>query len=327
VQAKHGARKAAELSLLKPELPIDPSEMLVPREDSSGWAVMHAAAPLERRVRTAAGEIVTTFARAAAAAGVPEVVVSQVADVLGWEFDFTKDLEPGARFRIAYEERVQHGARIDGRLLAAEIQSGGKWHDVYYFAPERGQAGYYDGDGRALGTAFLRYPVAYTRISSGFMARRFHPVLRVHRPHYGVDFAAPIGTPVRAVASGIVERAGWYGGNGRFVKLRHDAAHKTGYAHLSGIAPGIRAGMLVTKGQTIGYVGMSGRATGPHLHFAMYIDGRYADPLKAELPRSRSLHGRRLAAFRDGLTGLSRMLAAADPPPLDEPIVTAALVD
>ena len=227
VQAKQNARNAAGVSLLKLELPIDPREMLVPSEDSSGWAVMHAAAPLERRVRTATGEIVTTFARAAAAAGVPEVVVSQVADVLGWEFDFTKDLEPGARFRIAYEERVQHGARVDGRLLAAEIQSGGKWHDVYYFAPERGQAGYYNGDGRSLGTAFLRYPVAYTRISSGFTARRFHPVLRVHRPHYGVDFAAPIGTAVRAVASGIVERAGWYGGNGRFVKLRHDAAHRT----------------------------------------------------------------------------------------------------
>jgi murein DD-endopeptidase MepM/ murein hydrolase activator NlpD len=262
------ASKSPQPASLRLDLPIDPSELLVSRRDSSGWAVMHAAAPLEQRVRTAAGEIVTTFAHAAADAGVPEVVVSQLADVLGWEFDFTKDLEPGARFRIAYEEEIRHGVRVNGRLLAAELQSGGKWYDAYYFEPERGAAGYFDANGRALGRDFLRYPVAYTRISSGF-GRRFHPVLRVHRPHYGVDFAAPVGTPVRAVASGIVAKSGWYGASGRFVKLRHGGGHETGYAHLSRIAPDIRPGTVVSKGETIGYVGRTGQATGPHLLVAL----------------------------------------------------------
>jgi murein DD-endopeptidase MepM/ murein hydrolase activator NlpD len=314
-------------SLLKLALRVDPGEMLVPHDDSGVWTVRHAAAPLERRVRAATGEITTTFTSAAGESGVPEGVVSQVADALGWEFDFNEDLEPGARFRIAYEETVRYGRPTGARLLAAEIQSGGHWYEAYYFAPQHGgEGGYFDAQGHALGRRFLRYPVAYTRISSGFSPCRFHPVLRIHRPHYGVDFAAPTGTPVRAVADGVVARAGWYGSSGRFVKLRHDDTYATAYAHLSRIADGIRPGAQVKRGDTIGYVGESGLATGPHLHYALYIDGKYADPFKAHLPRSRSLHGRRLVAFDSGLTGFGRLLAASAPMPADEPMVTAKLV-
>jgi murein DD-endopeptidase MepM/ murein hydrolase activator NlpD len=310
------------------DLALSPSDLLVPQYDSLAFMVLHAAVPLERRVRSAAGAITSTFNHAALAAGVPEAVVSQVADVFGWDLDFTKDLEPGARFRIAYEEHVQHGKSVSGQLLAAQLQSGGRWHDAYYYSDREGSEGaFFDNNGRVVGRRFLRYPVAYTRISSGFGARRFHPVLKVHRPHYGVDFAAPTGTPVRAMASGIVTKAGWYGGNGRLVKLRHDPIHQTAYAHLSRIATGLRPGMRVQKGETIGYVGQTGLATGPHLHFAMYLEGRYADPFKVELPRARSLHGQQLSDFRMGLTGLNRMLAAADPLPEDEPIVTAWLKD
>jgi murein DD-endopeptidase MepM/ murein hydrolase activator NlpD len=317
---------AAGVSLLKLALRVDPTELLVPRNDSGVWTVGHAAVPLERQVRSASGEITSTFARTAAETGVPEAVVSQVADALGWELDLNEDLEPGARFRIAYEELVRHGRPMSQRLLAAEIQSGGHWYEAYWYAPPRGEAGYFDAQGRALGRSFLRYPVAYTRISSGFSLRRFHPVLRIHRPHYGVDFAAPIGTPVRAVAAGTVMRAGWYGSSGRFVKLQHDGAYESAYAHLSRIADGIRPGMHVERGDTIGYVGESGLATGPHLHYALYIDGRYADPLKAHLPRARSLHGRRLAGFDAGLAGFGRLLAASAQIPADEPLVTAKLV-
>ncbi|RIK99743.1 MAG: hypothetical protein DCC75_14300 [Proteobacteria bacterium] len=147
-----------------------------------------------------------------------------------------------------------------------------------------GAAHYYDEAGKALGNYFLRYPLKFTRISSAFTHARFHPILKTTRAHNGVDFAAPIGTPVRAVADGVISEAGYNGGSGLMVKIKHGSRYSTAYLHLSKIASGIRSGTRVSRGQVIGGVGMTGLATGPHLHFSLYDGGRYVDPLRSKLP-------------------------------------------
>jgi murein DD-endopeptidase MepM/ murein hydrolase activator NlpD len=170
----------------------------------------------------------------------------------------------------------------------------------------------------------MRYPVDFSRISSVFSQGRFHPVLKKRMPHYGVDFAAPRGTPVRAVADATVNKAKFDWANGNFVKLRHDPVWETGYAHLSRIAEGVQAGARVSKGQVIGYVGSTGRATGPHLHFAMYRSGSYVDPLKAKLPRTDSLERAALMAFRLAIDVIDRSYARSEKLTLGRAAVASA---
>lgn len=272
----------------------------------------------ERGLRVVGSEIEHSLYMTAQANGIPDKIVSDIAEILGWEVNFSNVYE-GATFRVVYEEmtRADTAQTIPGRVLAVSLVNRGKLHEGYYFRmPDGSHAGYYNRTGDGLGRAFLRYPVDYSRISSHFTTKRFHPVLKRNVPHYGVDFAAPTGTPVRAVADGKVLKAGWYGGNGRFVKIRHDSVYETGYAHLSRIESGLKPGSEVRKGDVIGYVGATGMATGPHLHFAMYRNTKYIDPLKAELPRERALDGTTLAAFRitvDMMDGAYAKAGYADP--------------
>jgi murein DD-endopeptidase MepM/ murein hydrolase activator NlpD len=227
--------------------------------------------------------------------------------------------------RLAYKrENRGPNARTGYQLLALEIEGRREWHDSYYFDDARGASGFYDRTGRPIQRAIRHYPVEFSTITSRFRENRPHPVLNVTRPHYGVDFAAPAGTPVRAVARGKVAAAGWQGGAGRFVKLRHGASLASGYAHLARIAPGLKPGQRVRRGQVIGYVGSSGLATGSHLHFVAYKGGRYVDPMSVSFARSRSLRGRRLEAFRDEL---DRLDAAMTQPYKAEPIKTALIMN
>jgi murein DD-endopeptidase MepM/ murein hydrolase activator NlpD len=212
-----------------------------------------------------------------------------------------------------------------GKLLAVELSNAGKHYEGLYYATADGRSsGYYNRRGEGLGRQFLRYPVSFARISSDFSTARYHPVLKRKMPHYGVDFAAPTGTPVKAVADGVVSVAGWQGGNGRFVKMRHDAQYESGYAHLSRIASGVKPGVKVKQGQVIGYVGSTGLATGPHLHFAMYKSGKYVDPLQASLPRTVPLTGSALAGFKAQLGRVERVYAERGMPPFGATKVATA---
>jgi murein DD-endopeptidase MepM/ murein hydrolase activator NlpD len=243
---------------------------------------------------------------------IPDRIISEMAEILGWDINFGRDLQPGSSFRVIYEQltRVDTADTISGRVLAVEVSNRGDLYEGFYFERgENGDGGYYDRDGESLGRSFLRFPVSYSRVSSPFSTARYHPVLKRRIPHYGVDFAAPTGTPVRAVADGKVLKSGWYGGNGRFVKIRHDSVYESGYAHLSRIASGATANAPVKKGQVIGYVGSTGLATGPHLHFAMYQSGKYIDPMRTELPRSQSLAGRELTGFKMKVAMMDRAYA------------------
>jgi murein DD-endopeptidase MepM/ murein hydrolase activator NlpD len=282
-------------------LEIDSRTRLVAERRDGRVVASREPIPHERHVRAVHGEITSSLYDAAIAKRIPRRIISDMAEILGWEINFSTDLRSGASFDVVYDElrRVGSEKSVPGRVLSLKITNRGRTHEGFYFEmPDGTRPGYYNREGEALGRAFLRYPVEFSRISSRFSRARYHPLLKRRRPHYGVDFAAPAGTPVRAVADGTVRKASWDRGNGRVVKIRHGGIYTTDYAHLSRIAPRIKRGVTVTKGQVIGYVGSSGLATGPHLHFVMHRHGRYIDPLKADLPRGHSLSGTALALFR-----------------------------
>jgi len=297
-------------------------------EDTGNTVVAkQKAPPYASSTRVVEGEIVSSLYAEASAKGVPDRIISEAAEVLGWEINLGRDLQRGARFRLAYEETIRVDTRESwaGRLLAIELLNQGKRYEGFHFTTADGKTkGYYNRKGEGLGRAFLRYPVSFSRISSQFSTSRYHPVLKRSRPHYGVDFAAPTGTPVKAAADGVVTVAGWQGGNGRFVKIRHDKQYESGYSHLSRIASGMRPGARVRQGQVIGYVGSTGLASGPHLHFAMYSHGKYVDPLKTALPRTMPLTGSTLASFKSQLSKVDKVYAANGMGPFGAPKVATA---
>jgi murein DD-endopeptidase MepM/ murein hydrolase activator NlpD len=264
------------------------------------------AMPRLAAVRGVAARVEASLATSATAAGVPAPMVAELGDIFGWELDPQSDVRPGDEFRVLYAELRDDAAGTvrPGDILAAEIKTGGRTYTAIRFENEQGESEYYDPDGHALGRRFLKYPVAFTTISSTFSGSRFHPVLKRCRPHLGVDFAAPSGTPVRAVATGVVRFAKYNGEYGNQVAIEHDAVYASSYSHLRRIARGIRLGVTVEKGQVIGYVGRSGMATGPHLHFMLFKDGTYVNPLAASLPADEELTGpyrTRFAALRGEL--------------------------
>lgn len=272
------------------------------------------AMPQLSAVRGVSGRVESSLATSASAAGVPARMVSELADVFGWQVDLATDVRPGDQFRLLYAElRDEEGASRPGDILAAEITSGGRTLTAIRFENERGESEYYDPNGNALGRPFLKYPVDFVAITSEFSDSRMHPVLKRRMPHLGVDFAAPIGTPVRAVASGVVTFAGYASGYGNQVGIEHAAPFGSSYSHLRRIARGVRVGTEVEKGQVIGFVGRTGMATGPHLHFMMFRDGAYVNPLTVALPTDEELTGARRAQFvtlrqelLDRLAGLAR---------------------
>ena len=257
------------------------------------------AMPRLAAVRGVTGRVEASLVTSATAAGIPARMVSELADVFGWEIDLESDIRPGDQFRLIYAElRDEDAGTVQpGDILAAEITSGGRTLTAIRFENEKGESEYYDPDGRTLGRPFLKYPVDFTTISSQFSGSRFHPVLRRRRPHLGVDFAAHVGTPVRAAASGVVTFAGYKGQYGNQIGVDHDAPYATSYSHLQRIARGIRLGTTVRKGQVIGYVGRSGLTTGPHLHFMLFKNGSYVNPLTMKLPADEELTGVRQARF------------------------------
>ncbi len=260
--------------------------------DESGIRFYKDEIPYQQEVRSVRGKVTHgSLYGSAKVAGMDLKVISRMVDILGWDINFQRDLQPGDTYRVLYRRKFRQGnpnvAQI--HVLAAEVVNSGRSHTAIYFEGADGNGNYYNTDGRSVSRSFLRYPVEFSRISSHFSLSRFHPVLKVRRPHYGVDFAAPTGTPIRAAADGRITYRGWKGGYGRLVEISHGGAMKTRYAHLRRYGPGIRGGVTVKKGQTIGYVGCSGLCTGPHLHFEMYQDDRYVDPLRVNIPVERQL--------------------------------------
>lgn len=243
--------------------------------------------PYDVEIKTAGGVVETTLFQDGARAGLNQTILSQLADIFSWEVDFDKEIHKGDSFKVLYEERSRRGSKLKPsfRILAAELVNAGQRYFAMYFEKEKGKGDYYDLSGRTLARAFLRFPLDFIEITSTFSHSRLHPILGIDRAHHGVDFAAKRGTPVRAVADGKIIFAGWRkGGYGRLIEVEHDATYSSRYAHLQRVANGLRNGAPVHKGQVIGYVGATGLSTGAHLHFELYQNREYIDPLNFESP-------------------------------------------
>jgi murein DD-endopeptidase MepM/ murein hydrolase activator NlpD len=251
----------------------------VARPARDGWEVRRVETEPEVRVETVRGRVTRSLFHAMEEAGEAPQLAIDLAEIFASDFDFTADTRPGDRFRALVEKRYASGRFVDyGRIRVAQYTSEGRTLTGIGWEGRRGLA-HYDPEGRSLRKSFLKSPLEFTRITSGFTYARPHPILGGVRPHLAIDYAAPVGTPVRAVADGRVLRAGWNGGNGIQVHLRHRAGYETVYNHLSRLGPGIRAGASIAQRRVIGFVGATGLATGPHLDYRIRKNGVFVNPL------------------------------------------------
>ncbi len=258
----------------------------------------------------ASGTIESSLFLAAQKAGISQNIIMELAGIFGWDIDFALDIRKGDTFTVIYEEQYRDGEKIsDGDILAAEFVNQGKvYRAVRYTNPETKVSEYYTPEGKSMRKAFLRTPVNFSRISSRFTINRYHPVLHKFRSHKGVDYAAKRGTPIRAAGDGKVIFKGKKGGYGRVVIIQHGTRYTTLYAHLNSYNKKIRKGSKVKQGQTIAYVGSSGLATGPHLHYEFRVNGVHRNPLTVKLPESAPVPKRYLADFQLSTSGIIAQL-------------------
>lgn len=261
-------------------------EMLsIQRGADDNWIAEKVTEEVDLNVVSYSGLVSSSLWESAQRAKMDPNLISELADIFGWEVDFSREVRQNDRWRLTVEQKMVKGQAIGwGAILAAEYINAGTSHQAALFRLNGEEVGYFTPQGESLRKVFLKSPIRYGRITSGFKLRRFHPVLRINRPHRGVDYAAPIGTPVRAVGDGTVIHAAMSGGGGNVIKIRHNATYQTAYKHLSGYAKGIHNGSRVQQGQVIGYSGNTGLSTGPHLHFEFYQAGQYIDPLGKKFP-------------------------------------------
>jgi murein DD-endopeptidase MepM/ murein hydrolase activator NlpD len=255
----------------------------------------------ELQVEHRSVQVSRSFFGAMDEAGVPETITEQVVTLFESDLDFRRHVRPGDIVRVIYENHQAGGRDIGNyRLLAVRFEAGERTYEALYFEhPESGKGNFYDAEGQSVMRGFLAAPLRYTRMSSGFTSYRLHPLFGDPRAHTGIDYAAPAGTPVRAVANGVVTQKGWSRGYGNTIEIKHNERYSTLYAHLQGFSQGIQKGKQVNMGDVIGYVGTTGWATGPHLHYEFKVNGRHADPSRiiAENPQIPSLKGEALKRF------------------------------
>ncbi len=253
--------------------------------------------PTEVRLEATSGVIEGSLFAAGKRAGLSEAAIQQMTNAFSYDIDFAQDMRPGDSFQVIHEEIWRDGVRLrNGSVIAASFENGGKRYYAYRYVHD-GKTEYVDQNGRPLKKSFMRTPVEYTRISSGFTAARLHPILGTMRAHHGVDYAAPTGTPIMAAGDARVSFAGWKNGYGNCIILDHGRGYTTLYGHMSRLGK-YRVGAHVKQGTTIGYVGMTGLATGPHLHYEFRINGDYRNPLTVTMPKPAPLTGAALAQFR-----------------------------
>ena len=240
---------------------------------------------LDTQVTELSGTITNSLFQSAQEAGLSDDLIMDLAYIFGWDIDFALEIRAGDTFSVVFEEHYLEGEKFrNGSILAAEFVNRGKTHRAIRYEDDEGYASYFSPDGNSMRKAFLRAPVDFRRISSRFSGERYHPVLGKKRPHRGVDYAAATGTPIKAAGDGRVEFVGRKGGYGKTIILKHANKYTTLYGHLNGYKRGIKTGSRVKQGQTIGYVGKTGLATGPHLHYEFRVNGVHRNPLTVKLP-------------------------------------------
>jgi len=279
--------------------------------------------PLETEERMLRGSVDSSLYVAVNAAGGTDRLAVGLADVFKYDIDFVNSVRPGDSFVVAHEQEYQDGEFVrDGDILAAEFVNAGKTYRAVRYVSPQGRVDYYTPDGRPVRKAFLRYPVDYARISSGFSLARRHPVLNRVRAHKGIDFAAPTGTPIKAAGAGRVVSRGKSGGYGNVVVLTHKSGVTTLYGHMSRFARGLSVGDQVAQGQVIGYVGMTGLATGPHVHYEYRVNGVHKNPARVTVPKADPIPANLMADFKAQTTPL---LARLDVPTSVPVLVAGAM--
>lgn len=285
-----------ELLALRYEL--SGNEILRIEQQASGYQGELLANELERRVEHGSAVIRRSLFDAGGRVGLSDSLLLDLADIFRWDIDFALDIRRGDAFTVIYEAFYRDGEKVrNGEILAAEFVNRGQAHRAVRYSNDAQQAEYYDPQGRSMRKAFLRTPVDFTRVSSGFDPNRMHPTLGERRAHMGTDYAAPPGTPIKATGDGRVIHRGWKSGYGRTIVLKHGGRYTTLYAHMSSYPSGLNAGDHVSQGQVIGYVGSSGRSTGPHLHYEFRVNGQHRNPRTVDLPDAQPIPERLRADF------------------------------
>ena len=295
-KAGHGYRIALDPkgSLVSFHYTVSKTEHYWLENDGKSWNAWREEADVRREQKKIAGIVTTSLHDAIEGLGGAENsrLANDYAGIFAWDLDFSRGIQQGDQFRILYERTFAPQGKGrernlgPGRILAARYQGGGGELQAIYYETEPGRGGYYRNDGTSVRGQFLAAPLNFSRITSEFTHARFHPILHKVRPHPGIDYAAPIGTPIWSVANGVVSYAGWMNGYGRLVKVTHAGGYESYYAHMSSFASGLRVGQPVRQKQVIGYVGSSGLSTGPHVCFRVTKDGEYVDPSRARMASS-----------------------------------------
>ncbi|MEJ2430790.1 MAG: M23 family metallopeptidase [Deltaproteobacteria bacterium] len=274
-----------------------------------GWITSRYTEPLVVTPALARGTIKGSLYQSAIDQNIDFELALELADIFAWDIDFFVDLRPGDNYEFLYEQKYEAGKLVgNGRITAVHFYNDSIRHLAYYYKVPGRTADYYDRKGKSLRKQFLKSPLRYSRISSGYSRRRLHPILKIYRPHPGIDYAAPIGTPVATVGDGRVIFRGWKNGYGRCITIRHNNRYTTTYGHLSRYAPRSKVGSVVKQGEVIGYVGASGLATGPHLDFRMKKDGSFVNPLKERFPAALPVPESCMEDFRKRVAYLEKTL-------------------
>ena len=286
-------------NLLKLQYQIDRLSSLEIRQQGDDFETVTTHRTPERRMANATGVINSSLFMAAQKAGISDNLTMELANIFGWDIDFALDIRKGDAFTVLYEELYLDGEKIeDGNILAAEFVNNGKTYQAVRYTDAGGHTDYYALDGQSMRKQFLRTPVEFSRISSRFSTGRKHPILNKIRAHRGVDYAAATGTPIKSTATGKIVHRGKKGGYGNTIIIQHGSKYSTLYAHLSKYRGGLKKGSRVKQGQVIGYIGSSGLATGPHLHYELRVNGVHRDPLRVKLPGAEPLNKKYLDDFK-----------------------------
>lgn len=306
---KLSLRKTDDDQLDELNYEFDETHTLQVRRSDSGYDALTIEAEIEHRPAQLTGVISSSLFAAAQKAGLSNRLVMELADIFGYDIDFALDLRDGDRFSVVYDQLYKDGKKLrDGDIVAAEFVNRGQAYRAMRYVDADGNATYYTPEGESFRKAFIRTPVDFIRISSGFTRGRLHPILNVIRAHKGVDYAAATGTPVKATGDGIVDFVGVKSGYGNVVTIRHGAKYTTLYGHLSRFRAGLKVGQRVRQGQLIAYVGMTGLATGPHLHYEFRVNGVHQNPLTVALPRANPLPKSVVARWRmENATALAEL--------------------
>jgi murein DD-endopeptidase MepM/ murein hydrolase activator NlpD len=289
----------------------DDAHMLDVLRGAQGYSASVTDIPTTVTSAYAHGVIENSLFDSAGRAGLSEGTTMELIQLFAWDIDFAHDIQNGDSFNVLYQ-RVQRAghAIVDGPILAAEFKAGGKDYRIVRYTDPNGQTGYYTPDGKSIKKALMRAPISYSRISSGFSLHRMHPILGFSRAHQGVDYAAPVGTPIKAAGDGRVTFVGVKGGYGKCITIDHGGGYSTLYGHLSHFKVGMHAGKHVTQEEIIGFVGMTGLATGPHLHFEVRVNGVPHNPRTVQLPNVEPVTTRYLADFDQSTQGLLAQLSS-----------------